>query len=266
MQVKLGYISARTALSNSRIYGVRYALNPFVGCLHGCAYCYARFIRKQYGIEDEWGSFLYVKRDFARLLTKDLAKRKPGVTLVSSTTDPYQPLGKLSEVSRRCLELLLKSGFPVVLMTKNAGVLRDADLLSQYRSVEVGFSFFTYDDSDARNFELRTSPPKDRVRALEEMRKLGIRTFAFIAPFIPIVSERTIEELLENVLPIVDEVYLDKLNIKAGNWRSIKRVLEEKYPEELRAIKRILFNEVLSKRYYEELKEKLNRYDIKYVY
>ena len=110
-------ISCKSALSQSRLLGYDYALNPYRGCEHGCSYCYAPYVLHE---DREWGGFVDVKLDIPSVLSKELGRRKKGVVGISTVTDPYQPIEKKYELTRTCLEHLLRHDFPICIQTKSA--------------------------------------------------------------------------------------------------------------------------------------------------
>jgi len=120
-------ILCKSVLSKSGISSVDYAVNPYVGCQHGCVYCYARFMKRFTGHGEEWGEFVDVRVNAPQVLTRELSRTAKGVVLLSSVTDPYQPLEKKYELTRKCLQKLLMYQFPITILTKSTLVLRDLD-------------------------------------------------------------------------------------------------------------------------------------------
>jgi len=200
-------VRAKSILNTSKIYD--YCLNPYTGCQVGCRYCYARlFIPRYSGHSEPWGEFVDVKVNAPDLLRKQLLRAKRGTVWVSSVCDPYQPLEAEYQLTRRCLEELLAHQFPVCIQTKSALVLRDLDLIRQFREVEVGFTIATDDEGMARLFEPEASPLRERAAALAEFRQQGVKTFAFLGPLLPGSADR----LAELVAGKVDYAYIDRMN------------------------------------------------------
>ncbi|MGB9791566.1 MAG: hypothetical protein ACPLTR_03185 [Thermacetogeniaceae bacterium] len=100
-----------SALNRSGIPGVDYCLNPYTGCGHGCVYCYASFMKKFCGLDKRWGSFVQVKVNFLEKLKKQVQRLKPGCVMVSSVTDPYQPVEGKYNLTRKSLQLLADTEF-----------------------------------------------------------------------------------------------------------------------------------------------------------
>jgi DNA repair photolyase len=211
MTVTVRKIETRSALVRSRIPGVEFVINPYLGCGHGCRYCYAVFMRQysRFNRESRWGEFVEVKTNIVEVLGAELArKRKAGSAFLSSVCDPYQPAEKGCRLARGCLELLRNYGWGISILTRSPLVLRDTELLRSALDCRVGFSVPT--DDDRVRAELEPSAPSipDRIEALKQLREAGIRTWAFIAPMLPMDPKR-LQRLLA---PAVEYVMIDPLN------------------------------------------------------
>ena len=203
--MRITEIQAKTILSASQIYP--YALNPYVGCQHGCSYCYARFMKRFTGHREPWGDFVDVKINAPGLLEKEIGKKKPGEVWVSGVCDPYQPLEARYRLTRRCLEILFREDWPVVIQTRSPLVLRDLDLFRTAKHLAVGLSIPTADDAVRRIFEAHAPPIGERLRALEELHRQGIRTYVMIAPLLP-----EAEKLVGLVAGQVEYLIVDRMN------------------------------------------------------
>ncbi len=201
-------ILARGVLTRSRIPGVDYCVNPYVGCAHGCSYCYAAFMKRFTGHEEPWGEFLDVKVNAAALLRRQLRRARPGRVLLSSVTDPYQPAEKVHRLTRSCLESLLDFRFPVTVLTRSPLVLRDLDLLTRFRDLAVGLSIPTEDDATRRLFEPRSPPIDARLEALRALHAAGVSTWVFDGPLLPQDPARYVEAVGD----AAGEVVVDRLN------------------------------------------------------
>jgi DNA repair photolyase len=188
----------RSALTSSRIPGMDYCLNPYAGCSHGCRYCYACFMRRFLGTSDPWGTFVQVKTNFPERLAAQLRRCRQGRVMLSSVTDPYQPLEETYRLTRSCLRLLKERDLPVSILTKSDLIIRDIDLLREMRDVTVGFTITTADDGIAAVIEPGAPSPSRRFDALSALSSEGIRTWVFIAPVIPGISDA--EEALSAIL------------------------------------------------------------------
>ena len=245
-------VECRSLLGRSRIYGVDYSINPYMGCEHGCAYCFARFMIRYAGASEGWGQFVNVKVNAPHVLERQLRTARKGLVLLSSVTDPYQPIESKYQLTRRSLELLLAADFPVSILTKSSLVLRDIDLIRKLSKSEVGLTMVTLDEDVARNFEPKASSIKERLETLRTLSSSGIETYAFIGPVLPYVTEESLEELIARLAKTpVKRILVDRLNIKAGNWRTIKKTLSEHYPNLIPKFEEALFKQ---SHYYERLK------------
>lgn len=228
--MKISEVSCRSALSHSRLPGLKYALNPYRGCSHGCKYCYASAVLRE---TRPWGEFVDVKRNAPTMLAKELRTKEKGNVGIGTVTDAYQPLEERFEITRMCLEQLLRHGFPVSIQTKSSLIMRDADLICEFEEIEVGFTLTTLDEKWRRAFEPGASPSKDRMAAMKSLSSRGIRTWAFIGPILPRVTEKDIEGLLDGIADAgASEILVDKLNIKRDTWAKLRPVLEEHGMEE----------------------------------
>ncbi len=218
-------IQSKAILSVSKVYP--YVINPYMGCQHNCSYCYARFMKRFTGHLEAWGQFVDVKINAPDLLRREITKKKPGKVWISGVCDPYQPLEAKYKLTRQCLKILAQNNWPVIVQTRSPLVLRDIDILKEGRDFEVGLSVTTADDSIRKLFEPDAPAIKDRVRALDELHKAGIRTYVMIAPMLP-----GAEGLAEILAGKVDYVIVDRMNYKSANWVYRKYGLEDKMTDD----------------------------------
>jgi DNA repair photolyase len=183
--------------------GFRYSVNPYRGCQHGCAYCYARNSHEYLGLSAglDFETKIIVKRDAPRLFRQFLARKswQPEVVVFSGVTDCYQPAEREFRLTRQCLEVALDCRQPAAIVTKNALVLRDLDLLKEMtalRLVHVNISVTTLDAELARVLEPRTSIPAARLRAIEALAHAGVPTRVMVAPIIPGLNDTEIAAIL----------------------------------------------------------------------
>ncbi len=228
--MKVKEIFARTVLTKTAIPGFDYCLNPYVGCGHGCRYCYASFMKRFTGHLEPWGEFVDVKVNAPYLLRKQLKKARHGVVALSTVTDPYQPVEKKYQLTRQCVEALLDAQLSVNVLTRSPLCLRDADLFKRFKSIEVGFSITTDDEGIKKIFEPCSPSILSRVKALKALRQERIGTYAFIGPMLPLNPKRLVG-LLDGS---IEEVLIDRLNypnkVKAVYRKAkLDQYLEEDY-------------------------------------
>ncbi len=251
--VRVRQVRCKSILSDSGISD--YSLNCYVGCAHACAYCYARFMGRFHHPGQRWGSFVDAKVNapevLARRLGRSRALRPPSV-FVSSVCDPYQPAEKDFHLTRRCLEMLLRAGFHVHLQTKSDLVRRDFDLLADHGGVSLCATITTMDAGLARALEPLASPPARRVEALAAAVEAGICAKAFVGPVIPTLTDtpESLGAVFAALAPLgLEEVYVDRLNLRWGVWPSLNETLAALAPEALPPTRAMLFNEPASRKY-----------------
>jgi DNA repair photolyase len=213
-------IQSKTILSASKVYP--YVINPYTGCQHSCAYCYAHFMKRFTGHKEPWGQFVDVKLNAPGLLSREITKKRKARVWISGVCDPYQPLEAKYRLTRQCLEILATNNWPVTVQTRSPLVLRDMDILQKGVDFEVGLSITTADDAIRKLFEPHAPPIGERLRALDELHQAGICTFAMIAPILP-----KAESLAEILAGKVDTVILDRMNYHYADWVYRKYGLEE---------------------------------------
>lgn len=182
----------------------RYSVNPYRGCAHGCSYCYARNTHEYLGLNAglDFETKIFVKHNAPALLREFLSNEnwQPEELAFSGVTDCYQPAEREFRLTRQCLEVALDCRLPVGIVTKNALVVRDLDLLREmasHRLVHVNVSITTLDPELARTMEPRTSIPTARLRAIELLAQAGIPTRVMVAPIIPGLNDSEIPAILE---------------------------------------------------------------------
>jgi len=218
-----------TALSPSRLPGLDLALNPYTRCAHACTYCYAPYIMRV--PPHQWGAEIQAKVNIARLLSRELG-RKRGVVGLGTVTDPYQPAEAKLLLTRRCLEEMVRAGSSVSLLTKSDLVVRDIDLLERMASAEVGIN--TSDDSRAVVFEPGAPPPSKRLKAVRAMVDAGIGTYVFLGPVIPTITDHDLDGLVNAIIETrVRSVMIDRLNLRPGMQERMIAAMSERSPSTL---------------------------------
>jgi DNA repair photolyase len=191
------------ASNDSPDVGFTWSINPYRGCEHGCAYCYARpsheFLGLGAGVDFE--TKILVKHDAAALLRKELCRPSwKGETIaLSGNTDCYQPAERRFGITRSLLEVMVEARQAVAIITKNALILRDIDLLkslAEQNLVHVNISLTTLDAKMARTMEPRTSLPAERLRAIRELSAAGVPVRVLTAPIVPGLNDSEIPALL----------------------------------------------------------------------
>lgn len=184
--------------------GFTYDINPYRGCEHGCVYCYARPSHEYLGFSSgiDFETNIMVKLNCAKLLEKAFQdkKWKPQTIMFSGNTDCYQPVERKLQLTRQCLKVFLKYKNPLGMITKNALILRDIDLLKQLTAlnlVRVTISMTTLNRELSRKLEPRTSVPSQRLAAIDVLAKNNIPVEVNIAPVIPGLNDMEIPEIIK---------------------------------------------------------------------
>jgi DNA repair photolyase len=184
--------------------GFTASLNPYRGCEHGCAYCYARPYHEYLGFSAglDFETKIMVKTDAPELLRRELSAPgwKPQTLGLSGVTDPYQPVERRLELTRRCLEVLVECRNPVGIVTKNNLVTRDVDLLQELarcHAAAVNLSVTTLDSDLARRLEPRTSSPRQRLAAITTLAEAGVPVGVLVAPVLPALTDHEIPRILQ---------------------------------------------------------------------
>ena len=244
-------VLCKSVLSKSGLRDSKYSINPYRGCSNSCVYCYAPYVLRE---GRKWGTFVDVKTNAPEILEKELRKINTGSVLLSSVTDPYQPMERKYEITRKILEKLKNTNLLVSILTKSSLVLRDLDLFKQM-NCEVGLTITTLNDNVRKIFEPNASSVDERLNVLKKLKDEGIRTYIFFGPMLPFISDRNIEETLRKLTELKPEkIYFDKLNVKAPfQWNKMKAFLEENYADMSEKWEQV----IADKKYYEDLKQKI---------
>jgi DNA repair photolyase len=192
------------ATNDSPDVGFNYSVNPYRGCAHGCSYCFARPGHEYLGLSAglDFETKIMVKRRAPELFREFLSnpRWKPETIMFSGVTDCFQPIERELRLTRGCLEIAAESRQPVAVITKNALITRDVDVLKEladHRAVNVALSVTTLDRDLARAMEPRTSTPEARLRAINVLSSAGVPTMVMIGPVIPGLNDSEIPAILK---------------------------------------------------------------------
>jgi DNA repair photolyase len=238
---------ARTVLSRNDSPDIPFtwSLNPYRGCLHACAYCYARPSHQYlgFGAGTDFDRKIVVKKNAPEVLRRELDRPawRGEVIMFSGNTDCYQPLEASYELTRRCLSVCLEYRNPVALVTKSALIRRDVDLLAalaQRARASVMISVAFARDEDARRLEPYASRPSQRFEVLRQLSDAGVRTGVLVAPVIPGLNETDIPELLERARDAgARRAGLTLLRLPAEVLPVFDARIDEAFPERARKIR-----------------------------
>jgi DNA repair photolyase len=231
----------RSALN--RVKGMRFnwSLNPYMGCVHRCTFCYVRAFERRADrpADDRYGTSIRVKINVAEVLRLELARpswEREQVT-IGAATDPYQPAEGRYRLTRACLEALAEAGNPFSIITRGPMIVRDIDVLTaaaRRASVSVTFSIPTLDEEVWRKTEPSTAHPRQRLRAVSILVEAGIKTGVGMAPILPGISDRP--EQLREVVRAAREagatgIWTNLLFLRPGTREHFLEHLAQDWPE-----------------------------------
>lgn len=212
-------------LTISKLPASDYVINPYVGCPHGCKYCYASFMKRFTNHKEKWGEFIDIKRCTKKI---DLKKISGKNVFLSSVTDCYNPYEKKYKITRSILEQLVNSDCNLSISTKSDLILRDIDLLKQIKNLTVCFSINTLDEEFKEDMDKASSIEK-RMAALKELHTNGIHTVLFVSPIFPHITKW--QEIIEQTKEYIDEYWFENLNLRGDYKKTILDYIKERYPE-----------------------------------
>ena len=229
-----------------------FAVNPYIGCTHGCKYCYASFMKRFTGHTEDWGTFLDVKY-WPEM--KNPEKYAGKEFFFGTVTDPYNPQEETYGRTRALLEQLKGSGVKLSIQTKSDLVLRDIDLIKAFPDARVGFSINTLDESFKDDMDKAVSIER-RLAAMKKLHDEGIRTTCFISPIFPDITD--VVAIIDRVKAQCNLVWLENLNLRGSYKGVILDYVREKHPELV-----TLYEDIYSKgsrQYWEDLDAKVRDY------
>jgi DNA repair photolyase len=243
MRVEYREEPCRSALNRVKGMAFEWSLNPYMGCVHQCTFCYVRAFeqRADRPSDERYGRSIRVKTNVVEVLRKELARKSwEGETVaVGAATDPYQPCEGRYRLTRGCLEAFAEAANPMRLITRGPMIVRDVDVLVELaRRADVGitFSIPTLDHEVWRKTEPGTAPPHQRLRALKTLVDAGVKVGVGMAPILPGISDRP--EQLREVVKAAREagatgVWANVLFLRPGTREHFLEHLAEDWPEQL---------------------------------
>jgi DNA repair photolyase len=173
--------------------GLAWSINPYVGCLHRCTYC---FVPNTLHVERKrWGTYVIVKHNLPSILRRELEEKPELTVFISTSTDPYQPIEAERRITRSCLRLLARKDWPVDILTRSPLVLRDMDVLKRFSRLRVGLSVPTLDEEARRVIEPNAPPIAKRLEALRTLADEGFTTYANYTPAYPLSGGYTADDV-----------------------------------------------------------------------
>lgn len=183
------------ALRKDPLPGIDYSFNPYVGCRHGCLFCYVPRLMQTERVA--WGTSVVVKRNAATVLAREVRKLSRGLVMISTATDPYQYIEGKYRITRHALEVLLRADWPVTMLSRAPLMSRDIDLFTQFREIDVGMSIPTLDDEARALLEPWAPPIEARLRCLRKLADAGLHTVVSFSPAYPPTGGWTAEAIAD---------------------------------------------------------------------
>src|SRR6478672_3128234 len=241
--VRVEYREEPCKVALNRVKGMPFdwSLNPYMGCVHRCTFCYVRAfeLRADRPADERYGTSIRVKVNIAEQLRAQLARRSwdGGSIAIGAATDPYQPAEGRYRLTRACIEVLRDAANPFDIITRGPLIVRDAELLAEAATradVSVTFSVPTVDDDVWRTTEPGTAPPRQRLRALKELVAAGVRASVGMAPLLPGLSDHP--SSLERVIAAAREagacgIWANLLYLRPGTREHFLECLARDWPE-----------------------------------
>ena len=254
-------IQVNDYLTKSNLPASDYVINPYVGCSHGCKYCYASFMKRFTGHKEEWGTFIDIKKCDKKINKKKLENK---TVFLSSVTDCYNEFEEKYELTRRILEDLVDVECHLNISTKSKLILRDIDLLKQMKNLIESISINTLDESFKNDMD-NASSIKERLETLKELHNNGIYTVLFMSPIFPYITD--FKEIIEISKEYIYEYWFENLNLRGDYKTKILWYIQENYPNLINEYNDIYIKG--NKQYWNNLSKKICEYcesnNVKYI-
>ena len=254
-------IQVKDYLTKCNLPASDYVINPYIGCTHGCKYCYASFMKRFTGHKEEWGTFIDIKRCDKKINTKKLENK---TIFLSSVTDCYNQLEEKYKITRRILKELINVNCNLNISTKSKLILRDIDLLKQMKNLTVSMSINTLDENFKNDMD-NASSIKERLSTLRTLHENGIYTVLFMSPIFPYIPN--FKEIIEISKAYIDEYWFENLNLRGDYKTKILLYIQEKYPKLINEYNDIYMKG--NKKYWNDLSKEIKDYceinNVKYI-
>ena len=273
--MKIQEIQAKTIITPSKLPDADFVINPYIGCAHGCTYCYANFMKKfTWHMQDQWGDFVDIKINWADLIkwVKSLSSPKPACPVgrsiksptwwpddlqtlqtklvIWSVTDPYQSIESKYQLTRNILKKLIGLDAHIDIITKSGLITRDIDILKQMKHVRVTTSMCASEEKVKSLFEKNSPTLKERKKSLNTLHENGIITTLFISPLLPEVTDR--KKIILETKDYIDEYWFENLNLYASIKKDMFAIVEKIEPSLL-----VKYKEIYEKGTYEEYRSQV---------
>jgi DNA repair photolyase len=251
--LKITEKNVKSILSKTKL-GSDFVINPYIGCMHKCIYCYARFMRKYSGHAEPWGLFVDVKINAPELIKINKKYMKKSI-LMSSVTDPYQPIENRYKLTRKIIEKLILLQPELQIITKSDLVLRDIDLLKKFRNCEIVMSLSFLDEKISKQLEPLASPPARRMTALKQIYNNGVKTIIFISPILPGFTDW--KTIIKKTRSFINEYWFENLNLYYFIKKNVYNFLKKNNPQLIK-----VYDEIYSEKnnYWNRTEQKIKEF------
>lgn len=245
-------IPVKDLVTKSNLPASDYVINPYVGCPHGCRYCYACFMKRFTNHSEKWGSFIDIKRCGRPISQKKLQGKS---VFLSSITDCYNPYEEKYESTRKILEQLIPIDCELSISTKSCLILRDIDLLRQCKNLKVSISINTLDEQFRQDMD-KASAISERLHTLKVLHENGIYSVLFMSPMFPGLTD--FRGIIEKSKDFVDEYWFENLNLRGNYKQDILSYINQFYPQFI-----VLYSQIYQKgnmKYWQDLAIAIEEY------
>jgi len=207
-------------VTKDNLFNGDYTLDPYQNCGFGCRYC-----------DSTYDETIYIKTNAAQLLKKELETTNRGTIIVGSVVDPYQKAEESYNITRNLLEIIKQYDFPCHILTKSTLVLRDIDLISKMSDCKVTISITALDQTISDIFEKNVPSPFERLKTIEKLSEIWIKTGLAVIPILPFIAEDALEGIVKSAKKHKAHYILHKhLELKGDQKNIFMKILEEFYP------------------------------------
>lgn len=252
MEIKEKIIEVNDYVTKSNLPASDYVINPYIGCPHGCKYCYACFMKRFTKHNEEWGTFIDIKKCDKPINTKKLEHKS---VFLSSVTDCYNKFEDKYCITQKIIKQLVDVDCELAISTKSSLILRDIDLLKQCKNLKVSMSINTMDEEFRADMD-HASSIVDRLNTLKTLHENGIHVVLFMSPMFPLITDY--KTIIECSKSYIDEYWFENLNLRGSYKKRILQYIQEKYPQYLDTYLDIYKNGRTE--YWEELAEEIEKY------
>ena len=254
-------LNIKDYLTKSNLPDSDYVINPYIGCTHGCKYCYASFMKRFTGHKENWGEFIDIKRCDKLIDLKKIAGKN---VFLSSVTDCYNQYERDYCITRNILKQLVNSDCNLSISTKSKLILRDIDLLKRMKNLIVCISINTLDEKFRCDMD-NASTIKERMDTLKELHNNGIYTVLFMSPIFPYITEW--KKIIDSTKDYTSEYWFENLNLRGSYKKDIFNYIKNNYSNLYSKYIDIYVNK--NNNYWENLAKEINTYcdqnNIKYI-